>query len=191
MYVKMRTFPQLYKAQSQYPPGDQPPILHWYRQFIWERQDRHNRKWTANHLYSINFFEGPGSIEAIARHLSKVHGLSVTGSLLNQGPPDEVTEQIFRCINSAVYQPVEDEGALCDVQKVAVIVNRLRDRRLAYLLRDLGQKAISYFLMAGPLHYEVNKRGLLVTANERNMLLCNLSPELGLQTLKFGVEYSS
>lgn len=177
MYVKMRMLPQFHRQQG--------PVLDDYRQFIEERHETLGGSWTANHLYSTNYFEGPGSLNAIARHLARRHGLDVGPQRLNEGPGAAVREQIFRCANSPVYQPAESgDDSLCEVQQVAVLVNRLRDRRIAYLLHDLGQRATSYFFMSGVLHYEVNLPGLLAIGAERGLPVRNVSSELGLRAIQ-------
>lgn len=191
MYIKMRMLPQAYKNQQQNPPYVRSSILDYFRRFMDERQRHHGRSWTANHLYSINYFSGPGCLDAIGLHLTRVHGLrndegyALQGGEIAEGPREEVMDQIFRCTNSPVFHAGDiayDE--LCEVQRVAVLVNRLRDRRKAYLLAHLGGKAVSYFDMSGHLHYEVMLSGLRGMAAERVLSNRNMHTELGLRAVQ-------
>jgi len=198
MYVKMRMLPQAYKRQQQDPPYCRGSILDYFRNFMDERQNHHGRSWTGNHLYSINPFTGPGCLNAIGLHLTKAHGLyndqgrSLPGYELAEGPKKEVVDQIFRCTNSPVFHAGDIASTdLCAVQQVAVLVNRLRDRRIAYLLADLSRRAVSYFWMSGPLHYEALVPGLRSIAAERGLASRNLQAELGLFAIQAADEVTN
>lgn len=193
MYVKMRMLPQAYRRQQTQQGYARTPILNYFRRFMDERQEHHGYNWVANHLYSINPFEGPGCINGIARHISTVHDSSVTPHELVEGPSKEIVDQTFRCTNSPVYHEVnQTTDGLCDVQKVAVLVNRLRDRRIAYILNDLGRRSVSYFWMSGPLHYEMAMPGLSAMAENHALIKRDFSAQLGLKAIKAGgVQYLS
>ncbi len=199
-YVKMRMLPQAYKRQQQDPPYSRAPILDYLRRFVNERRQHHGESWTTNHLYSINLSTGPGSLNSIGTHLTNAHGLrndagyTITGGDLAEGsnhrivesPRKEVLDQIFRCTNTPVFHSGDTTYEdLCEVQKVAVLVNRLRDRRIAYLLADLGRKAVSYFWMSGPPHYEALVPGLYRMSTEQAALARHdLQAKLGLHAVR-------
>lgn len=193
MYIKMRILPQAYKKQQHDPSynvwRDGTVVFDYFRRYVDARLRHHGngRSWMGNHLYSINHFSGPGCLNSMGLHLSRAHelyddqGRTLKGRQLIEGPREEIVDQIFRCTNSPVFHAgdiaYED---LCEVQQVAVLANRLRDRRIAYLLADLGRSAVSYFWMSGPLHYEALLPGLRGMANERDLSGSDMQAKLGL-----------
>lgn len=112
-------------------------------------------------------------------------GYLLEGRDIAEGPREEVIDQIFRCTNSPVFHAGnETTEDLCRVQKVAVLVNRLRDRRIAYLLDDLAQRNVCYFWMSGPLHYETLLNGLQHIAAEYGLVSRNMQARLGLVAIR-------
>lgn len=113
---------------------------------------------------------GISILHAAAAHLRKSHDIPVKHSDLVYEPSKDVADQIFSCTNSPVFLPKPETTAdLCDVQKVAVLVNRLRDRRIITVLGEAAANGDSLFWMSGPLHYDMAQTALAGIAAERRL----------------------
>jgi len=110
------------------------------------------------------------SVEGIGAHLRLAHGVAVSASELFERPDKKVVDQLFRCTNSPVFSTAFTKTEqLCDLQKVAVLVNRLRERRMASLMAKLAMQGVSYLHMSGLLHIEVSRRALERITQERKL----------------------
>lgn len=184
LYTNMRMLPLFYQGQQSLPGHLGLPVVRHFRSFVAERRATLGSASAGSHLYSV---DKPGALDGVAMHLALRHNLPVTWMAVGTAPTNEIKEQVFRCTNSPVFQPMEEDGAqleLCDVQKVAVLVNRLRERRAAYLRADLGRRAINYLWMSGPLHYEVALAGLRKIADERSLRWRPAAKDFGLHAVR-------
>lgn len=184
VYINMRMLPQMYKKRINLPSYDRLPLHNDLREFVWERQ-RLLMGSAAYKLYPKSVAQDRGGLNSIASHLSLVHKHPTTGSILSEEPNDATIEQIFQCINSPVFHsPQFETNDLCAIQKVSVFVNRLRDRRAAYLRTHLARLGISYFAMSSHIHHEVLLPSTQKMAAERRANIRELSHELGLRAIR-------
>ncbi|HSX42751.1 MAG TPA: hypothetical protein VLF59_01560 [Candidatus Saccharimonadales bacterium] len=121
-------------------------------------------------LYSPDPIRGRASIAGAANHLKAAHGITATTEDLCCDPSPEAIDQLFRCTNSPVFtEPDLETKDLCDLQRVSVLVNRLRDRRITTQLATLALHGESFFWMSGLLHFDMSMCALTRIAEERHL----------------------
>jgi hypothetical protein len=161
-------------AAASFLEPDLPTTSQYLRHYLSARQEEMPE--TDYHaLYSPDPIRGLGSVNAASDHLFYAHDIRVSTDELCNMPSQQVVDQIFRCTNSPVFTTdLEATEELCDIQRVAVLVNRLRDRRITGLLATLALRGESLFWLAGPLHFQVAQPALHRIAKIRGLTVTTL-----------------